>query len=68
MINTVTWNALCLWVFEEGEEGRCSGQDRSGGCNCKQKGEKNLPKISLYESKNWKSICVSLLLLISEEP
>lgn len=44
MINTVTRNALCLWDFEEGEEGRCSGQDRSGGCNCKQKGEKKITK------------------------
>lgn len=39
-INTVTLNALCLLNFEEGEEGKCPGQDRSGRWNCKQKGEK----------------------------
>lgn len=51
-INTVTLNALCVWDFEEGEEGKCPGQDRSGSCNCKQKGEKIVPKIFLCESKD----------------
>lgn len=44
-INIMTLNALCLWNFEEGGEGKYPREDRSSGPTYKQKGKIIVPEI-----------------------
>lgn len=57
-INTVTLNAFCLWDFEEGEDGKCSGQDRYV-LQLQTKGGKKLYQKYFYVKVKVESPCVS---------